>query len=487
MGLPRKMYWNPKQQLFLEGRQPLKLFLGGRGSGKTHSLGINQRAKLASMPKSKGFLAAATYNQIMTKTLPAMINSWSLFGLIEGEHYVIGVQPPKWFDKPLSPPKKFANVISFFNGRCVEMVSLDRPDLVRGGSYDDGDIDEAALLKHENWTKILLPATRGNRHIFRNKPHHHQVCFYTSIPWKPSGYWIMEFEEKQKAYPDEYFVVEATAYDNIDILGQKGIDRMKREMPYSEFQVEVMNERVIRVEGCFYEALNLERHTYTPKYTYKQNDVGLLVTDRAHDYDSDQPLDTTWDFGGWFNCVGVWQEEDMIERMINSFHGTTDASLRKVVNDLCNHYSDHRNRLIRIWGEPRGHDRRPSTPSIYEQIADMFEARGWTVVIMVQPGYATKKQAEHREFINTILGEQDGRLPKVRINEETNRSPLIALQSTETDKDGGKDKSKERDRGFPQEHATHYTDGFDYYLMQKHGWRLMEDTYNEGPGEAIVI
>lgn len=482
----RKMYLNPKQKAFLAGRQPIKLFLGGRGSGKTHALGVNQRLKAGKMPRSKGFLAAMTYNQILTKTLPAMINGWALFGLVEGIDYVIGIKPPKHFSRPISPPKKFQNVISFSNGRCVEMVSLDRPDLARGGSYDDGDIDEAALLKQEHWTKILLPSVRGNRHIFSTYLHQ-QVGLYTSIPWKPSGYWILDFEEKMEAYPSEYLVIEANAYDNIHILGERGIERLKREMPHGEFLIEVMNERVIRVEDPFYSSLNLERHSYAPKYTYTEDSEGRIITDKSNDYDPKRLIDTSWDFGGWFNCCTAWQEKAHVERMINSFHANVDKKLSDVVTAFCNTYTDHENKLVRIWGEPRGHDRLPNTPSIYSQLTTLFSRRGWHVEVMVEPGYASRMHIERREFINTMLDETDTRLPKIRINQEKCKSPLIAMQGAQSTPEGKKDKGKEKVRDFPQEHATHYTDNFDYYLTQKHGWRLMEDVNHSSPGEALVI
>lgn len=486
MGEKKEMFLNPKQKKFLRAKHPVKLFLGGRGSGKTHAMGVNQRFKVSAMPRSKGFIAAVTYNQILTKTLPAMINSWSLFGLVEGLDYVIGIVPPRNFAKPLSPPKKFSNVISFSNGRCVEMLSLDRQDLVRGGSYDDGDIDEAALLKQENWTKILLPSIRGNRHIFSTS-YHGQVCFYTSIPWKPAGYWILDFEKKMEAYPDEYLVVEASAYDNLAILGAAGIERMKREMPHGEFLVEVMNQRIIRVDNCFYEALSLDKHSYSPSYTYKENEVGAVVTDRATDYRPDYPLDTSWDFGGWFNCCTVWQGNGLTERMINSFHAAQPLQLDKVVNDFCDHYAHHTNRIIKLWGEPRGHDRLPSVAPMYEQLAAMFRRRGWETIVMVEPGYATRMHVERREFVNMIFSETDSRLPKVRINDEQCKAPLIAMQGTETTIDGRKDKSKEKERDYPQEHATHYTDNIDYYLMQKHGWRITEDAASAAPGEVMVL
>ncbi|MEL6141572.1 MAG: hypothetical protein AAFU67_08135 [Bacteroidota bacterium] len=485
--MKKQAYLNPKQRQFVFSKQKTKVFLGGRGSGKSHVLGTNQRIKMGAMPRSKGFLASTTYNQILTKTLPAIISAWQRYGLIENVHYVIGVKPPKWYDSPISPPKKYSNVISLMNGRCVEMISLDRPDLARGGSYDDGDIDEAALLKKEDYTKILLPSIRGNTWRFSNTHLHQQISLYTSMPWKSSGYWIFDYEELAQKHPDLYLWLTANAYDNIHILTEAGIERMRRELPYTEFMVEVMNERIIRVDDCFYNELDRDKHCYTPEYQYGHDDNGKLITIGSNDYDPGRILETSWDFGGWFNCCEVYQAQGMTENMINSFHAGSDQKLQHVVDKLCDHYSRHENRLIRIWGEPRGHDRLPSLPSLYEQLEQMLRHRGWETEIKVPPGYATRMHEERREFINTILDESDHRLPKARINEDTCKSPIIAMESTQTTRDGKKDKSKEKDRSFPQENATHYTDGFDYYFMQKHGWRVMEDAYHQQPGDVQFI
>ena len=173
--------------------------------------------------------------------------------------------------------------------------------------------------------------------------------------------------------------------------------------------------------------------------------------------------------------------------MINSFYAGTDYKLDKVVQDITTTYRTHRNKYIRIYGEPRGHDRLPSLPSIYEQLESMFRKRGWEVEIMVPKGYATKQHEERREFVNSILAESDRRLPSIRFNEDTCKSPLIAMESTQTKEDGKKDKSKEKDRAYPQEHATHFTDNLDYYLIQKHGWRVTGDREQYDAGEATFL
>lgn len=480
----QKLYLNPKQRQFLLAKQKTRVFLGGRGSGKSHEIGVVQRKKAGVMPRSKGFLASTTYNQILTKTLPAIISAWESMGLVENVHYVVGRRPPRYFESPYSPPKKYANVITFMNGRTIEMISMDRPDLARGGSYDDGDIDEAALLKKSDWTRILLPSIRGNSHRFRT--HWHQmVGFYTSLPWEPSGYWLFEYEERAKAKPDEYIVVEANAYDNIHILTEAGIERMREEMSDLEFQIEVMNKRVIQVEDCFYHGFEADKHLYTPRYTYTEGETGIEV-DGIKDYDKNSILELSFDFSGWFNCCTIYQQQGLIERMIDSLYVKGDQKVEILIDNFCKKYQHQGYKYVRVWGEPRGHDKQALTPSIYESIVNMFSLRGWIAEVKAHAG-RTKLHQERHQFVNDILRESNPGLPRLRINRDTCKSPVIAMQTTQLTPDYQKDKSKEKERQFPQEHAPHFTDTIDYYLMQKHGWRILTGTGYGGGGSAAFI
>lgn len=484
MSRTKKIFLNNKQRRFINAQQKTRCFVGGRGSGKSTCIGVVNRMRASVMPRAKVFFASTTYNQILTKTLPAIENMWQMMGMQEDIHYVVGKRPPKHFDLPYSPPRNHTNVISLMNGYCIEMLSMDRADLARGGSYDGGDIDEAALVNSEDFQKILIPSIRGNSHRFRT--HWHQnVNLYTTIPWKPSGFWIFDFEEKAKIYPDEYYYIESTAYDNIEILTQKGIDRMQREMGYLAFQVEVMNKRITKVEDGFYSALDEDKHGYTPTYEYGQGERGITVTG-TKDVDKENFLELSFDFSGWFNCVTIWQESKGEEHCKDALHVKGSKKLDDLIDLFANKYKGHHRKFVRIWGEPRGHDRQPMTPSIYESLTAMFNRKGWQVEISVPPGRRTSNHKDRHTFVNEVLSESNPSYPKVRWNEDSCKDVIIAMNSTQVRPDFTKDKSKEKIRSFPQEHAPHYTDTVDYYLVQKHGWRTMNHG-NVGAGEAMII
>jgi hypothetical protein len=74
--------------------------------------------------------------------------------------------------------------------------------------------------------------------------------------------------------------------------------------------------------------------------------------------------------------------------------------------------------------------------------------------------------------MNEVFAETNPLLPILRFNDENCKDAIISMQVTGVRDDYKKDKSKESDRAFPQEHAPHFTDTCDYYIMQKHGHRV---------------
>ena len=465
MSLNKQVYINEKQKQFLISTASTKIFLGGRGSGKTTEIGYEMGMRSGDMPGATFFLSSTTYNQLLTKTLKPILEAVNRMGFIEGIHYVVGQKPPKWFKMPISKPGKWEYFITFYTGFCVELLSLDRPDKARGGSYQGGWIDEAALVKEEHYTRVLRYATRGLRHKFKS-PHYGQIGMYTSVPWKPSGFWIFKYEEKAIANPEEFFWLESTAYDNVAVLGEETLKTWERDTPYLEFQIEVMNKRVRAAQDAFYHRFDPEHHCYQPKYQYGKGKQGIH-TKQVIDIKKDALLDISMDFSGWFNCMSVWQESRGTERMVRSYSVKQDKKVNDLIDLFCREQSEHKFKYVRVWGEPRGHDKNPTGEDIYTQIQKRFEYNGWQCEIKAHAGRTTNHKERHT-FTTDVLSEEYKHYPQVRINEEYCKDVIIALQITEITPDFKKDKSKERDRNFPQEHAPHFTDTFDYYLVQKY-------------------
>lgn len=472
---------NPKQKELLLSTADYRFAVWGRGTGKTTTIGINHYRRLLQLPQAKFFLSASTYKQILNNCLPPMIDFWKSVGLEEYDfrrkrgHYVIGVKPPPHFVKPFKPPRQYDHVITFWNGYTIEMFSMDRPSPHRGGNFDGGDADEVALIKWEHLEQNLLPTIRGNKDKYgAHHPLHGKFTGYTSMPWLSSGLWVLDMQTRAIEDPGSFFYSEATAHCNLHVLGPDWIDKMQKILTPSVFDLEILNKRKVSAENMFYHKFSEDKHVYIPTIHYKEDPTGRGISeDRMSDYDPAQLLDITWDFGGWFTCAAIFQQshdrkesQRVTERMINSFSVNKGGSAKDVVKRICEYYSTHKMKYARIWGEPRGKNLTAYGATLYEEVVDTFTSLGWQTEMK-----ATQPQADSHDlrftYINDVLSETK-LMPKLRINRDTCKAPIIAIQGTERTFDGKKDKSKERDRLFDQQYAPHFTDALDYYFMQKH-------------------
>lgn len=483
------VYLNPKQIQFLEAPQKDKTIIAGRGFGKTTLIGAECFLSLSHLPRSREFFCSSTFAQLLTKTLPPIIQFWESMGLKEHRsksdpgHFVVGKKPPVEWETPYSQPRKFDNVISFYTGNCIELLSMDRPDLQRGGSYDRGHIDECALVEKDHIDKILLPSIRGNRHRFKSHMHQ-QLNRYSSMPWLLKGKYLLNYEDKAKQMPNDYYYLEATAYDNIDVLGEEGIERLKREMSYLIFEVEVMNQRIGRSQYGFYNKFDESVHCYRPSYKYDhdgERPVVVAMTDR----NTLAAIDVSFDFSGYFKGVVCFQLVNNTEYMRASFHRKEDGNIDQVVDDMCIAMADQVNKHVNVYGEPRGHDKQATGPTIYERIRTRFIMNGWKCEVKVT-AQKTEFHEIRYEYINDLLSEEDPRLPKLRINEVTCKDVIISMLNAEVTTAFKKVKKDEENRSFNQAHATHFTDMVDYFFVQKYYYKLHMGAGLPGRGSGRV-
>lgn len=306
------IYTNPKQDAFFNSLDPVKVFIGGRGSGKSTVLGDEMYECVFTMPRSRGFLASDTDTRIRNFSLPSIIERLESLGEIQGEDFVVGKRPPKHFERPYNPPQKYENVISFSNGTCCDIISMYGKNSGRGGNYQWGFFDEAALIDKETHDKALMGAMRGLRHkvakievdgpeevpygevkeiggrwiweiAFKDNPRYRMRAYVTTMPWNRSGQWLLNFEEDPRA-----FYIESTAWDNVAILGEEYIQDMKATLPALVYAVEVENVRPKQIPNGFYSDFNDDIHTI-PNSMYAPT----------------MPLEISFDFNAGFNSMIV--------------------------------------------------------------------------------------------------------------------------------------------------------------------------------------
>jgi hypothetical protein len=471
----RRVYVNEKQRQFLSARQKRRTFVGGRGSGKTTVAGHETRMEMNFLPRAKFFLAGLTYTQLLKNTLPSMQDAWTAHGLRKFDsklgigHYVVGKEPPSDWIRPYQAPAGYDNCVSFINGYTLQLISLDRPELARGGNYDGGHLDESALVKREHVAKILRPMIRGN--IYRFTHYLHQTfCDYTSVPWLPSGQWVFETEEKAKENPEEYFYLESTAYDNVDVLGEKYLSFLRGEMTQLEWDIEVMNMRVNKVPNSFYPNLNEDKHGVWKTYSYEYDEATGVTLPTTTDRTARKPIETSWDFNAAFTSMIVCQEKGNEFRCLDELwvKNSTTNVLESLVTKFCDEYEQHEAKHMIIYGDRNGNNKNIlSNKTFYQIIQEKLAERGWTSQLMVE-GLDPDHRLKHIA-INEILAETNPRLPIIRINRNKCKFLLISMGQAPINPDWTKNKNSEKSTSLPQERATHLSDCFDNIVYRKYG------------------
>lgn len=252
--------------------------------------------------------------------------------------------------------------------------------------------------------------------------------------------------------------------------------RMKEELTDIEFQVEVMNQRLLTHPDGFYYAFNMSKHTYWNQQRYEADDKTGLVLMRPTDYRDDKSIDLTLDFNAAICWCLVCQEVGMEWRVINSTYTkpTIQSANSNIVVQTANwfvsNYKDHKKKELYIYGDPGGNSKSASTSMenlpFFDQFCEVLVRNGWKVFRRELTSYP-----RHRDkylLSNLLLEEQSEKTPKLRINQNTSKALLIAIQAARI-KDNDKyekdksSESKEKNREF----ATDGTDALDYWLWAK--------------------
>jgi len=106
---------------------------------------------------------------------------------------------------------------------------------------------------------------------------------WESMPLSSEGDWVFEYEALQTKLPHRYMYLEASAYENIKILGENYFRDLKRTLPTVIYNLEVLNKRRAQNVNKFYPLLSEKMHGYAGCYDYS-------YYDRIHQDPTKQPV-----------------------------------------------------------------------------------------------------------------------------------------------------------------------------------------------------
>jgi hypothetical protein len=471
-----ELYYNEKVVEFLTKAAKVKVFKAGRGAGKTRGIPEDILMRAEQLPRGRIFMASTTFEAISHNIMPDVHEVFKLHGLVQGEDYVVDKAPPAWFEKPYKVLDDPRNSIHLFNGFAIQKVSFAKNvKKYRGRSFDGGIIDEA--LNFDGWAvdNILLPCLRG-LDMWDENPLWKMLSIYSSHPRSVEGSWFLRYEDLAKQLPGKYAWVEATAYDNIAVVGEEYIEDQKTSLTFIDFNIEILNKGNVKdLPTLFYHQFKEKKHCYR--------------SDDLRDVDPHLSLALSFDFGGRYSCVTVSQTVGNEERIVYEFdtNNLSDEEqaagkvkkVPQIVQDFVYKFKNHSNKRVEIWGERMGLKQDEMEElTIYEKIIQQLESDGWDTELMV----TYEAGAMHKSrwtFMNATMEELIDDYPILRINLITCPNLVTSLEMTRITDDFKKDKKDERKPEFNQSHAPHLTDTLDYKLFNKYFY-LLDDEYLGG-------
>lgn len=490
----------------------------GRATGKSTIIAWLMHMVVKTMPRSAWTITGATYQAILTRTLPSTRASLERLGYYHGVHYFIGKKaPPAFrFAEPYQPPFKYDHAIIFRNGTLFHLVSQDKGGGSARGLNTDGAIcDESLLLDKEKFDQEVSTTIRGNYQYFDKTRLHGGVHHFTSMPYGSS--WLLKagdyyekdgvdiklirsellrlqlafIDEKDprkrvamwpqidrmnkqiRYYPDKngFMYSEANVFDNLTNIKLKYLESERRKLTDYIFKVEVLNMRTDKVEGGFYPNLDPAVHTYT---AFNNDYLHTLALDTSYqlgkedsrqdaDCKSHMPLRGAVDWGAKITCMSVAQQDVAQLTFLKDFYVKHPLILDDLAKEFCRYYANHLCKEFYFSYDHTGNSKQANSNMTHaEQFAKILRAAGWKVY-MVSKGAAPEHKDKYL-LISRLLKELDPRHPRLRFNKHNCKHLLLSMSLAPVSEVNGiirKNKSSERSTTIPAEQATHLSDTFD--------------------------
>lgn len=314
-----------------------------------------------------------------------------------------------------------------------------------------------------------------------------------------------------------FYFVRASSLDNIDILGEDYIRRMKRDLPPLVFLVSILNQKPAKTGEGFYYAFDPDIHCYieddcpaidqsiTVKkgsvitggtafgMEYESPDFGYLgnLKDCTLDGDvvDDQPLHVAFDAGKIVNWIvtGQMYKRDGREclNVLSSMFVKDGLMLQHLIKQWSDYYAPHRKKcnVVHFYYDhtflfkPTG----VYVDDIKDTIIKEMRKRGWEVNAIP----IGKTWPHYQRYKDIGEGMSEFSYPCLRINRENNEALILALENCGTrlsyagenthlrkDKAGEKlmvDSERATPGAVPEELRTDGTDAFDtLYIGVRH-------------------
>ena len=514
----KKIYLNDAQYYSLAMSPRNLIDVCGRGIGK----GLIQAKRMLDlvqfMPRCSIGFVVPSVKRGLTNILPSILMHLNNWGYKKDLFYCVGHRPAKasnWA-KPIWEPESYDNVVSFYNGSYVTLISQDRSGTSNSMSLDAILIDEAKFIDFEQLKNETFQANRGNEMYFGNCFLHHGLTITSDMPVTKAGSWFLNFEKqmdpglvevveglvfqiwkvKQAAakYPERqaYYAKkinelqstinelrrhltlykEYSSLENLAILGEQFFYDQKRNLPALTFATSILGLRIgLQMDG-FYNCLRPSNLYTAPKMSYldgldydfkRLQDVDCRMD---ADLEPDRPLIITFDANLNINwCVVGQLGNDGKARVVNSLYVKYERKLPQLVEDFCKYYEYFPNRQVVFYYDTTfiSNNYAVGNDDFHAVICNVLKSHGWYV-----NDVCIGKQWNHIEKQLLINRMFQGRAKhQLLFNRDNNPDLLLSIQTAgvymgKKDKRGEKLAETEEDK---LENRTDGSDAFDTFAI----------------------
>ncbi len=487
------------------------VIVAGRRFGKTHAvIAPWVWRNVMAMPGCTGGLVGATFQQILTRTLPGTLEGLEALGVKRDIHYVVGIKPPKHWAKPRRPPIDYSHAITFFNGSTIQLISQDVVGSSNSLTLQWVLGDEAKFLNFDKLKDETFPANGGWAGSWRDCPWLNSMLFCSDMPVGKKGSWFLNYKEQgtpeiieaikvalvelnkinrmeelsvhKQRRADYYekalvqlrreavYYREFSSIENIVILGEKYIRQMKRDLPPMVFLTSILCIRPTKSSDGFYPGLQ-DYHCYT---AFRNDRLSLIGYDsdvpndcrQDGDLDPTQPICIAFDYNANINWLVAGQRDGTTIQILKSFYVKYERKLRELVDDFVEYYYHHQTREVIYYYDTtaKANNYAVGNDDFASVICDQFAKHGWRVTqkYIGQPiAHKTKYHVIDQGF------KKQSNLPAIAINEAHNEALLVAMRTAGVRIGGpngwGKDKSGEKYAETEEDKLEFRTDGTDAF------------------------
>jgi hypothetical protein len=515
------IYFNKPQRLTQLIGANTSVIVAGRRTGKTDSIAAPFVLRnMQRMPGSTGGIVVPTFKHGLTNTIPGLMAAWKRWGFLNGVHYVIGKQAPKSFKSPIIDPSENEHIIRFYNGSIAVIISQDRHGSSNSLTLSWLLVDEAKFIDYNQLKEETIPANGGIKAYFGKHSYNHSMMILSDMPQTNKGSWFLHYKDKmdveliktieaavyeiwrtknkikimlkQGRKPPKYlnyylrhldenlnkmrsvatYYKEYSSIENLQLLGEKYIKQMKRDLTPLTFQTSILCQHIGIAKDGFYSSMR-ESHKYDSSNfdlldqkfeNFDSAGVAQLDANVDADVNPDEPICIGMDYNANINWIVAAQTQGRRLNVIKSFYVKFERKIPALIRDFCNYYANHRNKTVIYYYDATALS---SNYAVNEQdfhyvVKHEFEAHAWNV-IDIYLGNPMRHDEKYLLINQGFAGKQ--RLIPF-FNRYNNQDLILAIQSAGVSRGRNgfrKDKSAEKLAESEESRLEHRTDGTDAF------------------------